>query len=68
MLKIFRLRNDMKVGRCTCHTEKSPFSPIVIIANWFETNEDESYVDIPSISLCGLCIQLILVGWHDYFS
>ena len=28
------------------------------------TNEDESYVDIQSISLCDLCIQLILVGWH----
>ena len=28
------------------------------------TSEDESYVDIQSISLCDLCIQLILVGWH----
>ena len=28
------------------------------------TSEDESYVDIQSISLCDLCIQLVLVGWH----
>ena len=28
------------------------------------TSEDESYVDIQSISLFDLCIQLILVGWH----
>ena len=28
------------------------------------TREDESYVDIQSISLCDLCIQLVLVGWH----
>ena len=28
------------------------------------TSEDESYVDIQSISLLDLCIQLILVGWH----
>ena len=27
-------------------------------------SEDESYVDIQSISLCNLCIQLILMGWH----
>ena len=26
--------------------------------------EDESYVDIYSISLCDLYIQLVLVGWH----
>ena len=29
------------------------------------TNEDESYDDIQSISLCDLCMQLIVVGWHD---
>ena len=28
------------------------------------TSEDESYVDIQSISLCEMCIQLILVGWN----
>ena len=28
------------------------------------TRKDESYVDIQSISLCDLCIQLVLVGWH----
>ena len=28
------------------------------------TSEDESYVDIQSIILCDLCIQLILVVWH----
>ena len=28
------------------------------------TSEDESYVDIQFISLCGLCIQLVLVGSH----
>ena len=28
------------------------------------TSEDESYVDIHSIILCDLCIQLILVVWH----
>ena len=28
------------------------------------TSKDESNVDIQSISLCDLCIQLILVGWH----
>ena len=28
------------------------------------TSEDESYVDIQSITLCDLCIQLILVVWH----
>ena len=27
-------------------------------------SEDESYVDIQSFSLCDLCIQLVLVGWH----
>ena len=27
-------------------------------------SEDESPVDIQSISLCDLFIQLILVGWH----
>ena len=27
-------------------------------------SEDESYVDIQSISLCDLSIQLILMGWH----
>ena len=27
-------------------------------------SEDESHVDIQSISLCDLFIQLILVGWH----
>ena len=27
-------------------------------------SEDESYVDIQSFSLCNLCIQLVLVGWH----
>ena len=31
-------------------------------------SEYESYVDIQSISLCNLCIQLILVGWHGQFS
>ena len=29
------------------------------------TSEDESYVDIQSINLCDLCVQVILVGWHD---
>ena len=29
------------------------------------TSEDESYVDILLISFCDLCIQLVLVGWHD---
>ena len=29
------------------------------------TSEDESYVDIQLISFCDLCIQLVLVGWHD---
>ena len=29
------------------------------------TSKDESYVDIQSISLCDLCIQLILVGGHS---
>ena len=28
------------------------------------TSKDESSVDIQSISLCVLCIQVILVGWH----
>ena len=28
------------------------------------TSEDKLYVDIQSVSLCDLCIQLILVGWH----
>ena len=28
------------------------------------TREDESYFDIQSVSLCDLCIQLVLVGWH----
>ena len=28
------------------------------------TSEDESYVDIHSISLCDLCIPLVLAGWH----
>ena len=28
------------------------------------TNEDESYGDIQSISLCDLWIKLILAGWH----
>ena len=28
------------------------------------TSEDESYVDIQSISLCDLCMQLIFVDWH----
>ena len=32
------------------------------------TSEDESYVEIRSISLCDLCMQLILVSWHGYFS
>ena len=27
-------------------------------------SEDESYVHIQYISLCDLCIQPILVGWH----
>ena len=31
-------------------------------------SENESYVDIQSISLCNLCIQLVLVGLHCYFS
>ena len=29
------------------------------------TSKDESYVDIQSISLCDLCIQLISVGGHS---
>ena len=28
------------------------------------TSEGESYIDIQSISLCDMCIQLVLVGWH----
>ena len=28
------------------------------------SSEDKSYTDIQSISLCDLCIQLILVGWN----
>ena len=28
------------------------------------SSEDKSYIDIQSISLCDLCIQLILVGWN----
>ena len=32
------------------------------------TSKDESYVDIQSISLCDLCLQLILVDCHGYFS
>ena len=28
------------------------------------TSEDESYVYIQPITLCELCIQLILVTWH----
>ena len=28
------------------------------------TSKDESYVNIQSISLCDLCIQLVLVGWY----
>ena len=28
------------------------------------SSDDESYIDIQSISLCDLCIQLILVGWN----
>ena len=31
------------------------------------TSKDKSYFDIQSISLCDLCIQLVLVGWHGYF-
>ena len=30
-----------------------------------ERSEDESYVDIQSISLCDLRIKPILEGWHD---
>ena len=32
------------------------------------TSEAESYVDIQSISLCNLCVQLILMGWNGWFS
>ena len=32
------------------------------------TSEDESYVDFQSISLCDLCIQLVLMGWYGYIS
>ena len=28
------------------------------------TSADKSYVDIQSTSLCDLCVQLVLVGWH----
>ena len=32
------------------------------------TSEDESYIDIQSISFSDLCIQLILMGWHGSFN
>ena len=70
MLKILRLRNDMKVGILYLSNGVRhylvPLSPSQIGPKL--TSEDESYVDFQSISLCDLCIQLVLVGWHGYIS
>ena len=62
MLKILRLRNDIKVGTPLCIHHLVPLSSSRIGPKL--ASEDESYVDIQSISLCDLCIQLVLVGWH----
>ena len=61
MLKILRLRNDMTPVTRSIH-HLVPLSSPQISSKL--SSEDKSYIDIQSISLCDLCIQLILVGWN----
>ena len=52
--------DNVPVTRISCHVvslSSSRIGPKL-------TSQDESYVDLQSISLCDLCIQLILMGWH----
>ena len=59
--KWYKGRDTVPVTRSSNHL--LPLSP-----SWLGpklTSEDESYVDIQLISFCDLCIQLVLVGWHD---
>ena len=58
--KWYQGRNTASVKRSSHHLVTLSFSRIGPTL----TSEDESYVDIQSNSLCDLCIQLILVGWH----
>ena len=62
MSKILRLRNDMKVE--TLYLSHGVVTIYLLpLSSWRNgtklTNEDESHVDLRSISLCDLCIQLI---------
>ena len=46
-------------GEDTVAVKRSSHHLVPVLPSWIE-----SYVDIQSVSLCDLCIQLILVGWH----
>ena len=65
MLKILRLRNDMKVGTLPVTQSSHHLIPLSSLRIGPKlTSEDESNFDIQSISLCDVYIQLVLVGWH----
>ena len=69
MLKILRLRNDMKVGTLYCHTSSDHLVPMSSSRIGPKlTSKDESYIDIQSISLFDLSIRLVLVGRMVFFS
>ena len=67
MLKILKLRNDMKVETLYLShgvvTIQFHYYPHKLVQGRKVTGKDGSYVDIQSISLCDLSIQLVLVGW-----
>ena len=54
-------------GRDTVPIKRSSRHLVTLLSSWTGpklTSEDESYVDLQSISFSDLCIQLILVGWN----
>ena len=54
-------------GGDTVPVTQSSHHLVPLLSSWIGlklTREDESYFDIQSVSLCDLCIQLVLVGWH----
>ena len=46
-------------GGDTVAVKRSSHHLVPVLSSWIE-----SYVDIQSVSLCDLCIQLILESWH----
>ena len=66
MLKILRLRKREGADTVLATRSSHNLVPLSSQIGPKLTSDDESYVDIQSISLFDLCIKLVLIGWHSY--